>query len=146
MDLHLMSFLAPVGLFYCFNRLSDGSLFLGIYGILAVYFSGVMIRLLLVLAPAACCLAAVGASTIISSFLPFIRDGLSASEKSALRTSKNFRLSRPAVSVVSLIGFIAVLGLGYQCVRFVQHCVWTSSMAYSSPSIVMSHAGCDSRS
>ncbi len=138
MDLHLMSFLAPVGLYYCFTRLTDASLFLGVYGILAVYFSGVMIRLLLVLAPAACCLAAVGASTIISSFVPFVRDGLAMSEKMSLKTCRTYRLTKPAVSVISLIGFVALLGLGYQCVRFVQHCVWTSSMAYSQPSIVMS--------
>jgi len=136
--LNLMSFLAPVGLFYCFNRMSDGSLFLGVYGILAVYFSGVMIRLLLVLAPAACCLAAIGTSSIISSFLPFIREGLSASEKVTLKTSRMYKLGKPSLSVISLIGFLAVAGLGYQCVRFVQHCVWTSAMAYSSPSIVMS--------
>ncbi|KAF4736657.1 oligosaccharyl transferase stt3 subunit, partial [Perkinsus olseni] len=62
MDLHCLPFLAPIGMYYCMRRLSDGSLFLGVYGILAVYFSGVMIRLLLVLAPAASCLAGVGAS------------------------------------------------------------------------------------
>lgn len=138
MDLHMVAFLAPIGLVTVFKNLTDGSLFLGVYGILAVYFSGVMIRLLLVLAPAACCLAAIGASTVISSFLPFVRDALSSTEKSSVETSQRFRLSKGSMSIVSLIGFVAICGLGFQCIRFVQHCVWTSSMAYSSPSIVMS--------
>ena len=56
MDMHFVVFLSPIGMWYCFRKLSDESLFLGIYGILATYFSGVMIRLLLVLSPAACCL------------------------------------------------------------------------------------------
>ena len=133
-----MAFLAPIGLIYSFSRMSDASLFLGIYGILAVYFSGVMIRLLLVLSPAACCLAAIGASSVLSSFVPFVREGLAASEKASISTSRTYGMSRKSVSVLSVFGLVAMLGLGYQLVRFVQHCVWTSSMAYSSPSIVMS--------
>ena len=138
MDLHLIAFLAPVGLLCCLQRLSDGSLFLGVYGILAVYFSGVMIRLLLVLAPAASCLAAVGASAILSSFMPFVRDGLSSTHKSTVETTRAFGINRKTGSVLSLVGLVVVVGMGIQLVRFVQHCVWTSSMAYSSPSIVMS--------
>jgi dolichyl-diphosphooligosaccharide--protein glycosyltransferase len=138
MDLQLIAFLAPIGLIFCFKHMSDGSLFLGVYGILAVYFSGVMIRLLLVLAPAASCLAAVGASTVISSLAPFVRDGLSATEKSAVTTSRVYGVPRRSLPVLSMLGLLVLGGLGYQLMRFVQHCVWTSSMAYSSPSIVMS--------
>jgi dolichyl-diphosphooligosaccharide--protein glycosyltransferase len=138
MDLQLIAFLAPIGLIYSFTRMSDGSLFLGVYGILAVYFSGVMIRLLLVLAPAACCLAAIGASTVLSSFVPFVRDGLASTKKSAVATARAYGIPRKSISVLSMFGLIVMLGTGYQLVRFVQHCVWTSSMAYSSPSIVMS--------
>ena len=138
MDLHLIAFLAPIGLIMCFTRLTDGSLFLGVYGILAVYFSGVMIRLLLVLAPAASCLAAIGASSVFSSFTPFVREGLASTEKTSISTSRSYNLSRRNVSVLSVFGLLVMAGLGYQLVRFVQHCVWTSSMAYSSPSIVMS--------
>jgi dolichyl-diphosphooligosaccharide--protein glycosyltransferase len=133
-----VSFLAPIGLIYAFTRMSEGSLFLGVYGILAVYFSGVMIRLLLVLAPAACCLAAIGASSVLSSFVPFVREGLAASEKATVATSRSYGVPRKSIAVLSVFGLVVMLGLGYQLVRFVQHCVWTSSMAYSSPSIVMS--------
>jgi dolichyl-diphosphooligosaccharide--protein glycosyltransferase len=138
MDLHLVAFLAPIGLLFCFQNLSDSALFLGVYGILAAYFSGVMIRLLLVLAPAACCLAAVGASTVLSSFMPFVRDGLKSTVQSSVETTRVYGMNRKSSSVLSLVGFVVVLALGHQLIRFVQHCVWTSSMAYSSPSIVMS--------
>jgi dolichyl-diphosphooligosaccharide--protein glycosyltransferase len=43
-----------------------GALFLVLYGITAVYFSGVMVRLMLVLAPAVCCLAGVAISDILT--------------------------------------------------------------------------------
>jgi dolichyl-diphosphooligosaccharide---protein glycosyltransferase len=138
LDLNLIAFLSPVGLYYCFNRLSDGSLFLGVYGILAAYFSGVMIRLLLVLAPAASCLAAIGVNTIASSVIPFIRNLVASDGKTSIETAKKYGVHRSVLKTVGWMGVIIVGVLGYHCVRFVQHCVWTSSMAYSSPSIVMS--------
>merc|ERR1719265_1407007 len=73
MDMQYVVFLSPIGMWYCFRKLSDESLFLGIYGILATYFSGVMIRLLLVLSPAACCLAGVGVSYVITAFTKALR-------------------------------------------------------------------------
>jgi hypothetical protein len=63
-DLHLASLLAPAGMLLCFRPLTDASLFLLLYGVTAVYFSGVMVRLMLVLAPAACCLAGLALSEV----------------------------------------------------------------------------------
>ncbi|EFJ43283.1 hypothetical protein VOLCADRAFT_66117 [Volvox carteri f. nagariensis] len=65
MDLHVLVMLAPAGILACFHRLTDASLFLVLYGLTAVYFSGVMIRLMLVLAPAVCCLSAVALSDLM---------------------------------------------------------------------------------
>jgi dolichyl-diphosphooligosaccharide--protein glycosyltransferase len=58
--------------------LSLGSLFLILYGITAVYFSGVMVRLMLVLAPAVCCLAGVAISDILSTLTVSLKLGLPA--------------------------------------------------------------------
>lgn len=64
----MMVMLMPIGFVLCFRPLSDASLFLVLYGATAVYFSGVMVRLMLVLAPAACCLAAIAASELLKQF------------------------------------------------------------------------------
>ncbi|GBF90577.1 hypothetical protein Rsub_03149 [Raphidocelis subcapitata] len=66
-DLHAAVLLAPAGIIGCFKNLNNGALFLVLYGITAVYFSGVMVRLMLVLAPAACCLAGVAVSDILNT-------------------------------------------------------------------------------
>jgi dolichyl-diphosphooligosaccharide---protein glycosyltransferase len=59
---HLIIFL-PVGFYYCLiHKITLGKLFMGMYGVLATYFSCVMIRLMLVLAPAACVIAAIAIS------------------------------------------------------------------------------------
>lgn len=42
-DIHILVLLVPAGLAACFRPLSDASLFLILYGVTAVYFSGVMV-------------------------------------------------------------------------------------------------------
>ena len=44
-DLHMAAVLMPAGLLACFLPLTDASLFLVLYGVTAVYFSGVMVRM-----------------------------------------------------------------------------------------------------
>lgn len=64
----------PVGLYYTLkHNVTYGKLFVGIYGVLATYFSCVMIRLMLVLAPAACVLAGIGVSEIMLKLSKSIR-------------------------------------------------------------------------
>lgn len=56
----------PAGLIFLFFPMTDVSLFLVVYGVTAVYFSGIMTRLLLVMSPAACSLAAIGLSELLT--------------------------------------------------------------------------------
>lgn len=64
----------PVGFYYTLkHNVTYGKLFVGIYGVLATYFSCVMIRLMLVLAPAACVLAGIGVSEIMRKMSKSIR-------------------------------------------------------------------------
>jgi dolichyl-diphosphooligosaccharide---protein glycosyltransferase len=68
-DLHLTAYLMPLGLYFCFKDLSDANLFLVVYGVFSAYFSGVMVRLMLVLAPAAAMLSAIGVSASLRFFM-----------------------------------------------------------------------------
>merc|ERR1719447_321145 len=61
-DLQMLVFMFPVGLYYCFAKLTDANIFIIIYGVTSIYFAGVMVRLMLVLAPVACILAGIGIS------------------------------------------------------------------------------------
>ena len=49
-DLHILVPLAPVGLFVMFTNITDGGIFVILYGTLAWYFAGVMVREMLILA------------------------------------------------------------------------------------------------
>lgn len=70
----------PVGLYFCFSDLTDAKLFIICYGVSAIYFAvltairililqGVMVRLMLVLAPIACVLGAIAISTTLETYL-----------------------------------------------------------------------------
>ena len=50
-DLHILLFLFPAGLYFCFKRLSDATIFLVMYGLTNMYFAGAMVRLILVTTP-----------------------------------------------------------------------------------------------
>ena len=73
-DLHILVPLAPVGLFVMFSNITDGGIFIILYGTLAWYFAGVMVRLMLTLAPIACVLAAIGLSSILTRFSAIIKE------------------------------------------------------------------------
>ncbi|KAG0594467.1 hypothetical protein M758_UG080000 [Ceratodon purpureus] len=62
MDINILAFLAPAGIIACFRPLTDSSTFNILYLVTSVYFSGVMVRLMLMLAPAACIVGSIALS------------------------------------------------------------------------------------
>ncbi|KAK4432988.1 Dolichyl-diphosphooligosaccharide--protein glycosyltransferase subunit STT3A [Sesamum alatum] len=68
MDINVLAFLVPAGIIACFLPLSDASSFAVLYIVTSVYFSGVMVRLMLVLAPAACIMSGIALSEAFDVF------------------------------------------------------------------------------
>ena len=65
-DLGYVLIFLPMGYYYCLvEDVTLGKIFIAIYGVLATYFSCVMIRLMLTLAPVVCIIAAIGISEIM---------------------------------------------------------------------------------
>ncbi|KAF2285232.1 hypothetical protein GH714_039062 [Hevea brasiliensis] len=84
MDINVLAFLVPAGIIACFLPLSDASSFVVLYIVTSVYFSGVMVRLMLVLAPAACVMSGIALSESFSVFtrsIKFQLHGLSGSSQ-----------------------------------------------------------------
>ncbi|XP_042895752.1 dolichyl-diphosphooligosaccharide--protein glycosyltransferase subunit STT3A [Parasteatoda tepidariorum] len=134
-DLQLLVFLFPVGLYYCFTKLTDVNIFIILYGITSIYFAGVMVRLMLVLAPVMCILSGIGVSSILTTYCKQI--DVPQPEKK-LKRHDNTYFKRKEVSV-SFICMMLVFLYSY-----VRHCTWVTTEAYSSPSIVLaarSHDG-----
>ncbi|OLL27118.1 Dolichyl-diphosphooligosaccharide--protein glycosyltransferase subunit stt3 [Neolecta irregularis DAH-3] len=151
-DLSFLVWLFPVGIYLCFRELRDEHVFVILYAVMASYFSGVMVRLMLALTPCVCVAAAMAVSNLLEVYLdastPVIEPAESMPE-TGVDTAKQhkprmFRLFRGLGSQDRIIGIfnpIAKLGVastfGLFLVLFVYHCTWVTSNAYSAPSVVL---------
>jgi len=147
-DLNMLIWLFPAGVYMCFRNLHDEHVFVIIYAVLASYFSGVMVRLMLTLTPIVCVSAAMALSQILDTYLAIDspkppetqQNGSAEATKSAtslltegLRTTRN-----PAVGIYSYLSkSTMVMASTVYLLIFVAHCTWVTSNAYSSPSVVL---------
>lgn len=69
MDLHILIALFPAGVYLCFNELRDEHIFVIIYAVVASYFAGVMVRLMLTLTPVVCVSSAVALSSLFEKYM-----------------------------------------------------------------------------
>lgn len=129
-DLQLLVFMFPVGLYYCFSNLTDANIFVILYGVTSVYFAGVMVRLMLVLAPVMCLLGGIAVSSLLSTYMKNVDLwGYSKGKK-----QKKVDHSYPIKNEVAMF---VVLMMTFFLVYYTFHCTWVTSEAYSSPSIVL---------
>lgn len=73
-DFHILLILFPAGLYFCFKRLSDATIFIVMYGLTSMYFAGVMVRLILVATPAVCLISAIAVSATIKNLTQLVRE------------------------------------------------------------------------
>lgn len=150
-DLQILCLLFPAGLYYCFTRLTDHNIFIILYGVTSVYFAGVMVRLMLVLAPVMCIMGGIAISASLSTYLKYLdmnaltSNIVSNGSSSQKGPEKKFKASKGGSSSQSsdastreyvAMFFVALVTLFL--VTYALHCVWATSEAYSSPSIVLS--------
>lgn len=132
-DLQILVFLFPAGLYFCFSKLSDSNIFIILYGVTSIYFAGVMVRLMLVLAPVMCVLSGIATSHLLSKYIKSV-DNTSAK---VIESKRHKKLEQqPSVKSEVAIGFVAVITI--MLITYTFHCTWVTSEAYSSPSIVLS--------
>jgi len=157
-DLNMLIWLFPAGVYMCFRNLKDEQVFIVIYAVLASYFAGVMVRLMLTLTPVVCVAAAMALSQILDTFLVAsspatpsdstqangtpsssangstnIKDKLASAIPETLRSTKS-----PVVGIYSYMSKSLITGaITAYLLLFVLHCTWVTSNAYSSPSVVL---------
>uniref|UniRef100_A0A7N6C404 Dolichyl-diphosphooligosaccharide--protein glycosyltransferase subunit STT3A n=1 Tax=Anabas testudineus TaxID=64144 RepID=A0A7N6C404_ANATE len=99
-DLQLLVFMFPVGLYYCFNNLSDARIFIIMYGVTSMYFSAVMVRLMLVLAPVMCILSGIGVSQVLTTYMKNL-DVSRPDKKSKKQTDSTYPIKNEDAKVMS---------------------------------------------
>ena len=163
MDLHFLVFLFPAGVILCFKELRDEHVFVIIYALVASYFAGVMVRLMLTLTPIVCVSAAVALSSVLDTYIDPLQPDLSEDKGDGTKKDKSTTTPTSSASVAELLsdmvmsggstdkrakparrgiigldtrGVVILNALG-MLLFFVVHCTWVTSSAYSSPSVVL---------
>jgi len=152
-DLHILACVFPVGLWYCIKNVNDERVFIILYAISAVYFAGVMVRLMLTLTPCVCILAAIAFSKLFSIYL---KEDEGPKDEDPETNEKNGRLYDKAGKIRKMkheqgggdglgvnLRSIVVVAVLMLLMMFAVHCTWVTSNAYSSPSIVLASYGND---
>jgi dolichyl-diphosphooligosaccharide--protein glycosyltransferase len=139
-DLQFLVFTFPVGLYYCFKNLNDHNIFVILYGLTSIYFAGVMVRLMLVLAPIMCIHGGIAVSGILSSYMknidPVTEQKTAKTKTETPKTVKKDKTDNYPYKSEVATGVVAIVVLFL--VSYAFHCTWVTSEAYSSPSIVLS--------
>uniref|UniRef100_A0A674MAW4 Dolichyl-diphosphooligosaccharide--protein glycosyltransferase subunit STT3B n=1 Tax=Takifugu rubripes TaxID=31033 RepID=A0A674MAW4_TAKRU len=120
-DLHILVCTFPAGLWFCIKNINDERVFVALYAISAVYFAGVMVRLMLTLTPVVCMLSAVAFSSVFEHYLG---DDTKRQKKAEEGLGPNIK------SIVTMLMLMLLM-------MFAVHCTWVTSNAYSSPSVVL---------
>ena len=139
-DLQSLLVFGPLGLYYCFLDPTNGKLFVAIFGVCSIYFSSVMVRLLLLSSPALCLLSGIGISELIHFFVDQMKNYNEEEDKEesyyvgsdATKGKKVYRYGLEFVGVF-------ILAITYLLIQYIFHCTWVSAEAYSSPSIILAN-------
>ncbi|TFK21767.1 oligosaccharyl transferase STT3 subunit [Coprinopsis marcescibilis] len=178
MDLQMLIFIFPAGVILCFKELRDEHLFVIIYAVMASYFAGVMVRLMLTLTPVVCVASAIAFSSLLDVYVNPIEPDVPAEEAPAVEAvpangvtetttttggKKSKKADKPAAVQASgsalsslfaakspgkgskrttgIFGLdsrgVVLLNAIWMLAYFVFHCTWVTSVAYSSPSVVL---------
>ncbi|KAI9694590.1 MAG: oligosaccharyl transferase stt3 subunit [Bathelium mastoideum] len=146
-DLNMLIWLFPAGVYMCFRTLKDEQVFVIIYAVLASYFAGVMVRLMLTLTPIVCVSAAIALSQILDQFSvtktpdpeTYANGNAGPSKGIAAAVPDTLKSTRtPVVGIFSNFSKLGIVGATTAyLLLFVAHCTWVTSNAYSSPSVVL---------
>jgi len=87
-DLHVLVCAFPAGVWFCIQKINDERVFVVTYAVLASYFAGVMVRLMLTLTPCVCMLAGITFSQIFKHFTKDEEDEVTTTTKKENESSK----------------------------------------------------------
>ncbi|KAH7731561.1 Dolichyl-diphosphooligosaccharide--protein glycosyltransferase subunit STT3B [Aphelenchoides avenae] len=153
-DLHITAAVFPAGLWFCVKNVNDERVFVILYAVTAVYFAGVMVRLMLTLTPVVCVLAGIAFSHTYEKFM--LDEGENkrngdgkddrrlydkASKAKAARAPNYSTVVSPSSDAEESVGVntrsIVSVAFLFILLMYVAHCTYVTSNAYSHPSVVL---------
>ena len=100
--------LTPLGIYFCFKLLNAPELFLIAFVILMFYFTGSMIRIILIFAPAVSLIGAYGLVSILNIFGSFIGERGSSISRKRKRQLKGTVGNSEVFAIFLIVGFLGI--------------------------------------
>ena len=100
--------LVPLGIYFCFKRLNAADIFIIAFIILMYYFTGSMIRIILIFAPAAALAGGYGAARVLNIFGSFIGEKKVGVSRKRRRQLKGTLGNSEVFAVYLVIGFLCI--------------------------------------
>lgn len=142
-DNSFLIWLFPVGVFLSIQELRDEHVFIVVYSVLASYFAGVMIRLMLTLTPIIAVCASMTISSILDVYHTFGANTKTTENvnKDGKRVEHTFFHDLRSNKITMIWGrIVVVLTFIVYLFMFVKHSDYVTETSYSSPSVVMASA------
>ncbi|GMM50854.1 dolichyl-diphosphooligosaccharide--protein glycosyltransferase subunit [Starmerella bacillaris] len=166
MDLSVLTWFFPVGVYLAIQELRDEHVFLIVYAVFASYFSGVMVRLVLTLTPIVAVCSAIAISALLDVYntsgseketvdtnTPIAEKSDKTTKSKAKVTKVNDDAKPDQVSFFDSLGrktvgstlsrILAVSSFALYIIMFVKQSDYVTESAYSSPSVVLSSSSPD---
>ena len=99
--------LIPLGIFFCFKRLNGADILLIVFTLLIFYFTGSMVRIVLLFAPAAALMGAYGLTSVLKIFGSFYSEKQTRSRKRKRQVKQAVGKSE-TIAVYILVGIICI--------------------------------------
>ncbi|MFW9876435.1 MAG: hypothetical protein ACFFG0_25350, partial [Candidatus Thorarchaeota archaeon] len=100
--------LVPLGIYFCFKRLNAADIFVISFILLMYYFTGSMIRIILIFAPAAALAGAYGLVSVLKIFGSFIEERKVSVSRKRKRQLKGTLGSTETLVIYALVGFLCI--------------------------------------
>lgn len=131
-NLHFLTMAVPAGLHFCFGNLNKTSIFIIVYTLAGLYATGAILRMKVVLAPAASILGAVAVSDVMVSYSNLISAAQAQATQKVKKTDNQKWIATSGMYANAVMASMVLLLLSY-----VQHSVWVTSESYSSPPVML---------
>lgn len=162
MDFQWLFYLFPAGVWWCLRHRRNEHVFAILYATCCTYFAGVMVRLILTLAPIVCVTSAIACSQLLDStfktkeqekdFSSQTTDdnenkdnrgggfqmSTNPTNPTASSTDSESSKSGKFKSLDWITKSLIVAPVMYHMVHYVYHSIWMTQAAYSSPSVIIS--------
>lgn len=143
-DLHFTLLFAPLGLYYTLKRVNSFKLFIALYTVAGVYFASLMVRLLLIVAPALCVLSGIGVSGLLRDTLKVFIKRRNKKKNEVKPKPEETEKSGHVKLLMKAFSVLTIILLSMLMLKYMLHGSMIGAEVYSSPTVILSNRNYES--